>query len=90
MVAPLVIDGPINGEWFKTYVAEVLVPTLKPGNVVILDNLSSHSRPAAREFIEAAGARMLFLPPYSQTSIPWGRHSRSSKRSCAKRQNGYV
>jgi transposase len=61
MVAPLVIDGPINGEWFEAYVAQVLVPTLKPGDVVILDNLSSHKRPAAREMIEAAGARMLFL-----------------------------
>lgn len=70
MVAPLVIDGPINGEWFEAYVAQVLVPTLKPGDVVILDNLSSHKRPAAREMIEAAGARMLFLPPYSPDFNP--------------------
>lgn len=70
MVAPLVIDGPINGEWFEAYVAQVLVPTLKPGDIVILDNLSSHKRPAAREMIEAAGARMLFLPPYSPDSNP--------------------
>ena len=70
MVAPLVIDGPINGEWFEAYVAQVLVPTLKPGDVVILDNLSSHKRPAAREMIEAAGARMMFLPPYSPDFNP--------------------
>lgn len=70
MVAPLVIDGPINGEWFEAYVAQVLVPTLKPGDVVILDNLSSHKRLAAREMIEAAGARMLFLPPYSPDFNP--------------------
>ncbi|MFI3905139.1 IS630 family transposase [Ochrobactrum sp. S1502_03] len=70
MVAPLVIDGPINGEWFEAYIAQVLVPTLKPGDVVILDNLSSHKRPAAREMIEAAGARMLFLPPYSPDFNP--------------------
>lgn len=70
MVAPLVVDGPINGEWFEAYVAQVLVPTLKPGDVVILDNLSSHKRPAAREIIEAAGARMLFLPPYSPDFNP--------------------
>lgn len=70
MVAPLVIDGPINGEWFEAYVAQVLVPTLKPGDVVILDNLYSHKRPAAREMIEAAGARMLFLPPYSPDFNP--------------------
>jgi len=70
IVAPLVIDGPINGEWFEAYVAQVLVPTLKPGDVVILDNLSSHKRPAAREMIEAAGATMMFLPPYSPDFNP--------------------
>jgi transposase len=70
MVAPLVIDGPINGEWFEAYVGQVLVPTLKAGDVVILDNLSSHKRPAARALIEAAGARMLFLPPYSPDFNP--------------------
>jgi transposase len=70
MVAPLVIDGPINGEWFEAYVAQVLVPTLKPGEVVILDNLSSHKRPAAREMIEVAGASMLFLPTYSPDFNP--------------------
>ena len=70
MVAPMVLDGPINGDWFEAYVAQVLVPTLKPSDVVILDNLSSHKRPAAREMIEAAGARMLFLPPYSPDFNP--------------------
>ena len=70
MVAPLVIDGPIKGEWFEAHVAQVLVPTLKPGDVVILDNLSSHKRPTAREMIEAAGACMLFVPPYSQDFNP--------------------
>ena len=70
MVAPLVIDGPINGEWFEAYVGQVLVPTLKSGDIVILDNLSSHKRPAARVLIEAAGARMLFLPPYSPDFNP--------------------
>lgn len=70
MVAPLVIDGPINGEWFEAYVAQVLVPTLKPGDIVVLDNLSSHKRPAAREMIEAAGASMMFLPPYSPDFNP--------------------
>jgi len=54
MVAPLVTDGPINAEWFEAYVAQVLVPILKPRDVVILDNLSSHKRPAARAMIEAA------------------------------------
>lgn len=70
MVAPLVIDGPINGEWFEVYVGQVLVPTLKPGDVVILDNLSSHKRLAAREIIEAVGVRLMFLPPYSPDFNP--------------------
>ncbi len=70
MVAPLVIDGPINGEWFEAYVGQVLAPTLKPGDIVILDNLSSHKRPAAREIIEAVGARLMFLPPYSPDFNP--------------------
>ena len=70
MVAPLVIDGPINGEWFEAYVAQVLVPTLKPGDVVILDNLSSHKGPRVRELFESAGARLLYLPPYSPDFNP--------------------
>ncbi len=70
MVAPLVIDGPINGGWFEAYVAQVLVPTLNPGVVVVLYNLSSHKRPAAHEMIAAAGAHMLFLRPTAQTSMP--------------------
>ncbi len=77
MVAPLVIDGPTNGEWFEAYVSQFLVPTLKPGDVVILDDLSSHKRPAARAMIEAAGARMLFLRPYSPDFNPKKRHSQN-------------
>ena len=63
MVAPMTLDRPINGDWFEAYVRHVLVPTLRPGDVVIMDNLSSHKRAAVREMIEAAGARLLFLPP---------------------------
>lgn len=70
MVAPLVIDGPINGEWFEAYVGQVLAPTLTPSDIVILDNLSSHKRLAAREIIEAVGARLMFLPPYSPDFNP--------------------
>lgn len=77
MVAPIVIDGPIKGEWFDAYVAQVLVPTLKPGDVVILDNLPSHKRPAARELIEAVGATMMFRPPYSPDFNPIERPSPS-------------
>ena len=71
MVASMVLDGPINGEWFEAYVAQVLVPELRPGDVVIImDNLSSHTRDAVRERIEAAGATLRFLPPYSPDFNP--------------------
>ena len=70
MVAPMVLDGPINGDWFEAYVAQVLVPELRPGDVVIMDKLSSHKRPAVRDRIEAAGATLRFLPPYSPDFNP--------------------
>ena len=62
----MVLDGPINGDWFEAYVSQNLVPELRPGDVVIMDNLSRHKRAAMRERIEAVGAKLLFLPPYSQ------------------------
>ena len=70
LVAPLVIDGPVNGEIFLAYVRQQLVPTLSAGDVVILDNLASHKRVGVREAIEAAGAKLLFLPPYSPDLNP--------------------
>lgn len=60
---PWVIDGPINGAIFRRYVETVLVTALKPGDIVILDNLSSHKDKAARAAIRAASAHLLFLPP---------------------------
>ncbi len=68
--APWVLDGPINGESFRTYVDQLLAPTLKPGDVVILDNLGSHKGKAVRRAIRASGARLLFLPPYSPDLNP--------------------
>jgi transposase len=68
--APWVIDGPINGELFTLYVEKVLAPTLTKGDVVILDNLGSHKGKAARRAIRAAGAHLLFLPPYSPDLNP--------------------
>lgn len=65
MVAPMVLDGPINRIAFQAYVEQVLVPTLGPGDIVVMDNLSSHKGPQVRQMIEAAGAALLFLPPYS-------------------------
>ena len=70
MTAPMVLDGPMTGDWFTAYVEQVLVPTLKPGDIVVLDNLAAHKRTAAREAIAAAGASMLFLPPYSPDLNP--------------------
>ena len=68
--APMVLDGPMTGAWFRAYVEQVLAPTLAPGDVVILDNLPSHKGPAVRRAVEAAGASLLFLPPYSPDFNP--------------------
>ena len=70
LIAPFVLDGPINREAFEVYVERVLFPELKPGDVVIMDNLSSHKGPRVREMIEAAGAKLLHLPPYSPDFNP--------------------
>ena len=69
-MVPFVLDGPINRAAFEAYVEKVLVPALRPGDVVILDNLSSHKGSRAREMIEAAGARLLYLPPCSPDFNP--------------------
>jgi transposase len=68
MTAPMVLDGPMNGTAFLAYVQQVLVPELKPGDIVIMDNLSGHKGCQVR--IEAAGARLLYLPPYSPDFNP--------------------
>jgi len=68
--APCVIDGPINGVIFRAYVDEVLVPTLKPGDLVVMDNLGSHKGQGVRKAIRAAGAKLFFLPPYSPDLNP--------------------
>lgn len=70
VTAPCVFDGPINGESFRAYVEQVLVPTLKPGDIVVMDNLGSHKGAAVRAAIEAAGAELRFLPPYSPDFNP--------------------
>ena len=70
IAAPWVIDGPINGEVFSAYVEKVLVPTLLQGDIVVLDNLGSHKGKPARAAIRAAGAHLLFLPPYSPDLNP--------------------
>jgi transposase len=70
ITAPCVVDGPINGVTFLAYVEQVLVPTLRPGDIVIMDNLGSHKGQAVRAAIRRAGARLFFLPPYSPDLNP--------------------
>ena len=70
MVAPMVSDGPINGDWFEAYVTHVLGPALRPGDTVVMDNLSRNKRAAAKAIIEARGAEFRFLPPYSPDFKP--------------------
>jgi transposase len=70
LTAPLVIDGAMNGDLFVAYVEQVLVPELRAGDVVVMDNLSSHKRTRVREAIEAAGCSLLYLPPYSPDLNP--------------------
>lgn len=76
--APWIIDGPINAERFLIYVEKVLVPELKPGDIVVMDNLGSHKAKAIRAAIRRAGARLFFLPQYSPDLI---RSRSSSPRS---------
>ena len=68
--APCLFDGPINGEAFLAYVRDFLVPTLSPGDVVVMDNLGSHRGKAVRQAIRQAGAKLLFLPKYSPDLNP--------------------
>lgn len=68
--APCVLDGPIDAESFYEYVRQILLPTLKQGDIVILDNLSSHKRSSIESAINAVGATLLFLPPYSPDFNP--------------------
>ena len=70
VIAPFVLDGPINGECFLAYVEQILAPELRKGDIVILDNLSSHKGDAAARLVAQKGARLLFLPPYSPDLNP--------------------
>lgn len=70
LTAPCLIDGPMNGNAFLAYVEQILAPTLAPGDIVVLDNLSAHKVAGVRQAIEPAGARLLYLPPYSPDLNP--------------------
>jgi len=70
IAAPWLLDGPIDGESFQLYVEKVLLPTLRPGDIVIMDNLGSHKGKAVRRLIRSAGAKLIFLPKYSPDLNP--------------------
>lgn len=70
MTAPMVLDGPMNADAFLAYIEQVLVPTLAPGDIVIMDNLPAHRSATVRDAIEAAGAELRYLPPYSPDFNP--------------------
>ena len=70
LTAPMVLDGAMNGKAFLAYVQQVLVPTLRSGNLVVMDNLSSHKAVGVRQAVEQAGAQLLSLPPYSPDLNP--------------------
>lgn len=70
MQCSTVVDGAVNGDVFEAFVEQVLAPELRSGDVVIMDNLSSHKRLRVRDLIESAGARLVFLPPYSPDLNP--------------------
>jgi transposase len=70
IAAPMLLDGPMHGAAFRAYVEQVLVPELGPGDIVVMDNLPAHKVSGVREAIESAGARLLYLPPYSPDFNP--------------------
>jgi len=70
MTAPMVLDGPMNAAAFRAYVEQVLVPTLEPGDIVVMDNLPAHKNAAIRNAIEVKGATLRYLPPYSPDFNP--------------------
>ena len=70
LTAPMILDGPMDGDAFRAYVTQVLVPELESGDIVVMDNLPAHNVSGVREAIEAAGAKLLYLPPYSPDFNP--------------------
>jgi transposase len=84
VIAPFVLDGPINRLAFETYVERVLTPELRQGDVVVMDNLSSHKGQKVRERIEAAGASLFYLPPYSPDFNPIEKRLRQAQSPAAQ------
>jgi transposase len=88
LIAPLYLHGSMNGDVFEAYVEQFLVPELRPGDLVVMDNLSAHKRASVRAIIEQAGAKLLFLPPYSPDFSPiepaWSKVKALLRRSAAR------
>jgi transposase len=82
--APWLLEGPIDGESFRLYVEKVLVPTLRPGDIVIIDNLGSHKGRMVRQLVRSAGAKLFFLPKYSPDLKPDRTGLRQAQASLAK------
>jgi transposase len=87
VTAPLVLDGPVNGDRFLAYVEQILAPTLKPGDIVVMDNLGSRKSEAVAKAIRARGARRVFLPKYSPDLNPIEQVFSKLKRRCAGPKN---
>ena len=91
MTAPMVLDDAMHGAAFLAYVDQVLVPTLKPGDIVVMDNLAAHRSAAVRDAIQSAGAELRFLPPYSPDFNPiemaFSKLKASLKRRAARSVN---
>lgn len=94
IVAPMYLQGSMNGEYFEAYVEQVLVPELRPGNIVVMDNLSVHKQVRVRKLIEQAGARLVFLPPYSPDLSPiepaWSKVKALLRRAAARTYEGLL
>jgi len=88
--APMVLDGPMTGPAFLAYVEQVLIPTLRPDEIVVMDNVPAHKIAAVRAAIEAAGAQLFLLPPYSPDMNPIEMLSPNSRRCCARLQNAHA
>jgi hypothetical protein len=87
LVAPFVLDGPMTGEAFLAYVEKILAPSLSEGETVVIDNLSAHKVKGVRKLIEARGAKLTYLPPYSPDLNPSRWSSPSSRPCCARQQS---
>jgi len=90
IAAPMVLDGPMNGEAFLAYVEQALVPGLRPRDIVIMDNPPAHKVHGVRQTIEAAGASLRYLPPYAPTSIPSKWPSPSPRRAARSRSANHT